>query len=123
MVTDLINQARLPFIKTAIDNKTYIKLRDFINLSRLEYHKNGDISYSESWSLIYFLVNGKSGKYKDRLKAYIEVWKTKKIDVKIDGNNVLIQNKDTHIKVFEKCMSIPIDDLENEWKEYILGLK
>jgi len=121
LVTNLINQNRLLWTKDFINKNTYIKLKDFINLPNSKYQE--DICYSAGWSLVYFLVNGKEGKYRQRFQGYIEAWKDKKIDVKDDGNDVWVQDKDRHIKVFEECMGVPIDQLEEEWKEYILQLK
>jgi hypothetical protein len=33
------------------------------------------------------------------------------------------QDKPGHLKLFEKCMGVPIDQLEEEWRKYILELK
>jgi tetratricopeptide (TPR) repeat protein len=122
LITNRINPERLPRIKEAISKKTYIKLNIFINVSLSEYPDNL-ILYAEGWSLIYFLINSRGGKYKDKFKAYIETWKGGKIDIKSDGRDSWIQDKDGYINRFEQVIGVPIDDLEKEWKEYILSLK
>jgi len=120
LLTNLINQLRLPKIKDAINNNTYINLKEFINLPLSKYRLT---CYDEGWSLIYFLVNAKEGKYKKGLSAYIEAWKEKRIDLTCDGKDVWVRDNGRHIKVFEQCMGVPIDQMEKEWKEYILQLK
>jgi hypothetical protein len=119
LVTNVINQWWLPVIKNAINQQAYIKLKDFINLSAQEHWDNEKVAYSEDWSLVYFLLNGQSGKYKPGLQAYMEAWKKGKIVVDSDGP----KDKPTHLKLFEECMGVSIDQLEQEWKEYILQLK
>jgi len=118
LVANLIHQSRLTKIKNFINNNKYIALADFINLPTSKY--DIEICYSEGWSLVYFLINGKAGEYKQKFRAYIEAWKNNKIIV---SQGCVIQDKNTHLKLFEECMGVPIDQLEQEWKEYILQLK
>lgn len=128
LVTNVINQ-RLARIKTALAKQThstdpveqaYIKLNVFINMSLAEHSANSVICYPEGWSLVYFLLNGQNGKYKPGLQAYMESWVKGKI---IIGKDYAPQDKIGHLKLFEKCMGVPIDQLEEEWKEYISQLK
>jgi len=121
LVANCINQKRFPFIKDAINKRTYIKLKDFINCSAAEYN---NVYYPEGWSLVYFLVNGQGGKYKTGLQSYMEAWKKNKIAMSGEGTgDYSPQDKPGHLKLFEECMSVPIDKLEKEWEEYILQLK
>jgi tetratricopeptide (TPR) repeat protein len=113
LIINLINQNKISSIKDTITKNTYIKLKDFINLSGEEFGQRPDICYPQAWSLMYFLINGQEGKYKQCFQAYLEAWEQKKIVV----------NKDANLKIFEKCMSVSIDQLEKEWKEYTLKLK
>lgn len=126
-VTNIINQAWLPLIKDAFNKQTYIKLKDFINLSLKEYvcggSQLGKQNYAQGWSLIYFLLNGQSGKYKSGLQEYIEAWKKGKLVTVSNSDNSELKDKEAHLKLFEECMGVPIDQLEEEWKEYILELK
>jgi hypothetical protein len=130
LVTNVINQDRLPRIKDTINKQTrltdpvgqtYIKLKDFINLASNEYIT--PLHYAQGWSLIYFLLNGQGRKYKPGLQAYMEAWKKGKIPMVDTGTENVIGDKPSHIKLFEECMDVPIDQLEQEWKEYILQLK
>jgi len=121
LVTNVISQVWLPIIKEALNKQTYIKLKDFINLSQQEYSPTVNSPYyAQGWSLIYFLLNGQGGGYKIGLQNYIKAWKMGKI---VTGHNFVLKDKLAHLKLFEECMGVPIDQLEQEWKEYILQLK
>jgi hypothetical protein len=117
LVTNVINRPWLPGIKGALNKQTYIKLKDFINRADNEY--DFIICYPEGWSLVYFLLIGQNGKYKLGLQAYMKLWEQGKIIV---GNDYAPRDKTAHLKLFEECMGVPIDQLEKEWKEYILNL-
>jgi len=122
-----INQYRLPSIMQVIRMGSYVKIKDFINLSLSEYmgytYSGKFDIYSESWGLVYFLVNGKKGKYKDGFMAYIKAWKENKIVTQSNNTDFWITNKDAHLKLFEECIGVSMDQLETDWKEYILQLK
>ncbi|MFH0887976.1 MAG: DUF1570 domain-containing protein [Planctomycetota bacterium] len=121
--TDIIHNYCLSTIKKVISQKTSLELKNFINLSMAEHNKNPDIYNAEGWSLIYFLFNGRNGKYKQGIEAYIKNYKDKKIAVLFNINNLWIKDKAKHIQIFEQSIGMPIDKLEKEWKEYILKLK
>jgi hypothetical protein len=119
-ITGDIDKGRLLLIRNAISKFTYIPFKDFINISLTEYDFN--ICYPEGWSLIYFLLN--NPKYKEGLKAYLESWKKGKIVMGGKGTgNYYPQDKTAHLKLFEESFGVPIDELEKEWKEYIMSLK
>ncbi|MFC1525077.1 DUF1570 domain-containing protein [Planctomycetota bacterium] len=122
LVTNLVNPRWLPQAKKIINDKTCINLKDFINLSQSEFGINLDY-YAEGWSLVYFLFNGQNGKYEQGFQSYIEAWKKGKIVTVINNGNLELQDKVAHLKLFEECMGVPMDQLEEEWKEYILKLK
>jgi len=113
-----ISQVRLHQIKKVITKQSYIKLEEFINRASAKYDSN--ICYPEGWSLVYFLLNSK---YKDVFKAYMESWGKSKIPMDKRPGNYYPKDKIAHLKLFEECIGVPIDQLEKEWKEYILGLK
>jgi len=121
LVTNVVHKAWLRRIKKIIEQQAYIKLKDFVNRAWAEY--GFDICYPEGWSLVYFLLNGQEGKYKTGFQAYMEAWKKQKIVISSNGKNWWVQDKAAHLKLFEECMGVPIDQLEKEWKEYILSLK
>jgi hypothetical protein len=122
LVTRLLNQSRLDGAKKHITDKNYIPLKEFINLSRDEHRDRHDIAYAEGWSLVYFLIHNAAGKYDPGFHAYFDAWKNKQIAM-VWTNGWEIKNKPEHLKLFEECMGVPIDQLEQEWKEYILSLK
>lgn len=119
----LINKHRLPTIQENIRKKTYIKLADFINLTYSEFYHKEAFAYAQAWSIVYFLLNNRMGKYKRGFQKYLEAWKTKQFIMEGDGKDVWFQDRDKHLKIFEQCIGTPIDRLENEWKEYILSLQ
>ncbi|MFH1228091.1 MAG: DUF1570 domain-containing protein [Planctomycetota bacterium] len=126
LVNDNISQERFQYIQLAITDKTYIKLSDFINspVSKYSYSQDSaSIYYPEGWSLIYFLSKGKDGKYKPCLQKYFDAWKSLKIDLQSDSKDLWIQDKPGHVKLFEQCMGVPMDQLEQEWLDYISALK
>jgi len=118
------DSGQLKKVKKAIEKNTYIKLADLINMSKSEYNDYpGNLSYAQGASLVYFLTNDKDGRYRQELQAYIQAYKKKKFTVIQKGDLIDIEDKGKHLKVFEQCMSMPIDQLEEEWKEYIRKLK
>ncbi len=122
LVTNVVNHARLSVVKRSLDQGNYIKLKRFINLAYIEYSSYS--YYAQGWSLVYFLINGQEGKYKPGFKKYIDAWKKKKIIVKAHRTKgSWVPNPNNHVKVFEKCMGVPIDQLEEEWQTAIKNLE
>ncbi len=118
------DSGQLKQVKKGIEKNKYIKLADLINMSRSEYNDYpGNLSYAQGASLVHFLANDKDGRYQQELQSYIQAYKKKKFTVTQDGDRICIEDKGKHLKVFEQCMGMPIDQLEEEWKEYIRKLK
>ena len=92
-------------------------------MNKSDFYSKYDSTYNQAWSVIYFLLNSKSGKYKPGFQEYLEAWKKKYFSVTLTAEDTWIQDKESHLKIFEQSIGIPIDQLENEWKEYILSLK
>ncbi|MFH1227161.1 MAG: DUF1570 domain-containing protein [Planctomycetota bacterium] len=121
LTTNCLNEPRLRNLRVYMEKHSLIKLSDLINLPRIEF--GNDVCYCQSWSLVYFLNNGKKGKYKNGFRDYISAVKEKKIEAKSTETDIYIQNKDDNIKIFENLTGMPMVELEKEWNEFISGLK
>ncbi|MFH1226699.1 MAG: DUF1570 domain-containing protein [Planctomycetota bacterium] len=123
LAVNFVNNDRLPVIQKALSENNHIKPRELINISMSQHMNRPELSYPGEWSLVYFLMNASGGKYKQGLQSYIKGAKAKKVKVTSDAGDFIIKDKDGHTKFFEECAGIPIDQLEKEWKAYILDLK
>lgn len=110
---NLINRSRLRMIKQMISSNSHMPLRDFINISQRQFNIQ---CYAQSWSLVYYLVNAKGGRY---ALGFTKYWD----ELKKGGISQRNINAAKHIEMFERVFGIPIDDMETEWKEYIMSLK
>ena len=106
--TNIIHQSHLKTMKERIKEKTASSFDEVINI------KLGFTSYeySHSWSLIYFFMNYKSGKYAQKFNDYFE-------ELKRQGYH----NTAQHRQLFEEVFETKIDVIERQWEEYILGVK
>jgi hypothetical protein len=92
-----------------------------INLSSEDDYKD-DLCFVESWELVYLLINGQNGKYKQKFRSYIDTWEKRYKFMRImDETGIEVKDKTAHLKLFEQIMGITIDELEKEWKEYVLS--
>jgi len=110
--TNLVNRGRLPGIQGQMRAGKQTPMKDFINFSQQQYMARGVASYEETWSIIYFLINGKNGRYARGFEEYFNELKTKGTG----GNQA-------HIQMFERIFKTSMEVLEEEWKDYILNLK
>jgi len=106
--TNLINRERLDKMQERIRQKTASTFEDILNL----HVAFSAYEYAHSWSLIYFFINYKNGKYADAFNRYFEA-------IKKEG----IKSTDQHIELFEKTFKVKIDVMERQWEDYILNLK
>ena len=122
LVTTL-HELRVHELKLIIQNGSYIRLDDFIHLSEKELNSNDH--YAIAWGLVHFLMNSNGQKYKNGLKTYINRWGQGRLRIYDSKSNglVWVVNQEEHVKLFEECIGVPIDQLEKEWKKYILQLK
>ncbi len=122
LVTNLIHQEELKRIKEMINSNNYLPMGDLINLADRKFNSSYG-NYSQSWSLVYFLLNASEEKYKKGFYQYLEDCKKIKVIMRYSAKEGYeIVDKDGHIKLFEKEMGVAIDNLEKEWKEYIKNL-
>ena len=113
---------RLPTLKKAFESGKYFKLNELMRLDRGTFMKNGGLCYAESWALCHFLLNAPrkeigsdrslKGKYKKVIVEFHNLMA--KGDTKLD---------DAIKKAFVyNGKPIDINELEKEWKEYVLSL-
>jgi hypothetical protein len=124
--TNCINTKYLPAIKELIKSHDYIALKSFINIGQSKYSYSPELAkcYPQGWSLLYFLMNGLNGKYRTGFIKYVQAWQSGKIAMwnGVDGKDVLPKEPDKHIKIFEDCIGVSLEELEKEWQAYILYL-
>jgi hypothetical protein len=112
--TGCVNRWRLGPIQREIKTGTYTPLRDHIN------GKIGGLKmYHQGWALSYYLINAKGGRYAARYFYFIQKHAGKGGTGRKKG-----QPEDKLVMRFMQALGIyDIDELEKEWKEYIMGLK
>ena len=66
------------------------------------------MNYAQSWSMVYFFWHYENGKYAKYLQEYFKVL--------MKGEGL----RGAYNEVFGKA---PVDQIEQEWKEYITALK
>lgn len=111
---DLVKQVdhnRLNMIRQLIYTDRYMRLTDFINIIQADYKPP---QYAQGWGLVYFLIHGKDGRYEQGFRDYFEHVKKRAVDITTKGN------RERHIALFEEKIGASINQLEKEWKEYIL---
>ncbi|MFC1524763.1 FHA domain-containing protein [Planctomycetota bacterium] len=111
---DLVKQVdhnRLNMLRRMIHKNTYMRLADFINLTQPDYKPP---QYTQGWSLVYFLIHSKDGRYEQGFRDYFDYVKKHAVDTTTKGN------REKHITLFEEKIDASIDQLEKEWKAYIL---
>jgi len=106
--TNIIHQEHLKKMKERIKDQTASSFDEVINI------KLGFTSYeySHSWSLIYFFMNYKNGKYAQKFNDYFEALK-----------NQGYHGTEQHRKLFEEVFETSVNVIERQWEEYILDLK
>jgi hypothetical protein len=107
--TNIINRGRLYTIQQLINKKDVPRLEDIINIRQANFTI---YEYAQSWSLVYFFMNYKSGQYADELEAYFEALKKKGFE-----------NRPQHKQLFENTFKIQFEVLERQWEDYILKLR
>jgi hypothetical protein len=129
---------RQKIIQAAIENRTYVPLKDFLKFSQAEYYqrggdrrKGGDIgqNYSQGWSVIWFLRTTKDPRYTsilDRyfntMKAAVTEWRAGEEEAaKKDGREPAeIMPPKIDQKIAEDSLKagfegVDIDQLEKDW--------
>ena len=101
IVTNQVNRKRLASLKRSFSS---VSIRRLITVRHARFRAP---EYDQAWSLIYFFINYKEGKY---CKKFIKYWL------------FIMKKKDNSIENFEKIIG-PIDKIEPEWKAYVRALR
>ncbi len=125
-------------IREAIENKTYVHLKDFLKFSHAEYYRQGgdrskgeDIgqNYAQGWSLIWFLRTTKDphyteilDRYFNSMKAAVTQWRTAEEEAaKSEGRAAAeIMPPKVEKQIAEDALKagyegVDIDQLERDW--------
>ncbi|MEW6026534.1 MAG: DUF1570 domain-containing protein [Planctomycetota bacterium] len=115
--TNIIHQRHLRTMQERIRDKTQSSFEEIINI------KLGFTSYeyAHSWSLIYFFMNYKGGKYSQKFNDYFDELKKQGWYSNPDLKGA--EYVERHRKLFEEAFGQSVDVIERQWEEYILGLK
>jgi hypothetical protein len=114
----MIARMRLQTIQAAIRQGGLPRLERLMTLPKPVFMNNAEICYAMSWSFCHFLITFPKdedrgaqipdGKYRKNLAGYYEQIRTGGV---------------SHEKAWsESFKGIPMDDLEEQWKRYVLGL-
>ena len=114
----MIARMRLQLIQAAVKQGATYPLRDLMMLPKNEFMRNADLCYAQSWSFCHFLITYPkeedrsvqipNGKFRKNLAMYYEA-------VRAGGTS--------HGKAWEEAFAgIPLRDLEEAWKKYVLEL-
>jgi len=114
--TNIIHQSHLSKMRERIKEKTTSSFDEVINI-KLGFT---GYEYSHSWSLIYFFMNYKGGKYSQKFNDYFEELKRQGYHSTEPGGTA---SSDQHRQLFEEVFETKVDVIERQWEEYILGLK
>jgi hypothetical protein len=107
-----MHQGRLMAFRKAIRSKDTLKLSDLIRLKPDEFYRGRtedggtapaeSLAYTESWALVYFLINPKNKEYRGKFRQYFE-----RLRAGEDG-----------VAAFEKVYGSDLGKLEHEWVSY-----
>jgi hypothetical protein len=114
----MIARMRLQLIQAAVRQGATYPLRELMMLSKNEFMRNADLCYAQSWSFCHFLMTYPkeedrsaqlpNGRFRKNLAMYYEA-------VRAGGT--------THAKAWEEAFAgIPLRELEDAWKKYVLEL-
>ncbi|HLF93232.1 MAG TPA: PDZ domain-containing protein [Planctomycetota bacterium] len=114
----MISRMRLQLIQAAVKAGAAYPLRELLSLPRGEFMRNADLCYAQSWSFCHFLITYPkeedravqipNGRFRKNLATYYEL-------VRAGGT--------THARAWEEAFAgIPLRDLEEAWKKYVLEL-
>ncbi len=112
-VTGQVPKARLKSLQRAIENKTAIPFKDVILMSSAQWHANmgtpnGGMQYTQSWSIVHFLVHGERGKYQQAFMQYLSN----------------IHKGQSSAQAFEKAFGPgSYEPFEKKWRQYVMQLE
>ncbi len=105
---------RTDTIREAIQQKKHVPLEKIIRYSKQDYYANPQICYSQGWSIVYFLREGK----KQRAKGWKKEWE----GILETYLQVITETKDPGKAVNAAFEGIDLKELESSWMEFVKSL-
>ncbi len=113
-----ISRMRLQLVQAAVRQGAAYPLRALLALPRMEFMRNAELCYAQSWSFCHFLITYPkeedrsvqipNGKFRKNLSLYYE-------RVRAGGTS--------HARAWEEAFKgVPLGELEAAWKKYVLEL-
>ncbi|MFN3239973.1 MAG: DUF1570 domain-containing protein [Planctomycetota bacterium] len=103
-----LNQERLPTIWAAVKQNQHVPWKQIIRYSQRDYYSRPGLCYAQGWAMCHFLMEHKNKKYRKIIPTFIKLVK--------DDSNI----EDCTERAFK---GIDIDEVEAEWKEWVLAQK
>lgn len=110
-----VEEGRLTRLKQAIADGRTIPFAALLSMSRQEWngrvaagHEGSDLQYSQSWSVVHFLIEGDRGKYQDMFVKYLE------------GVGQGLQHQQAFGKAFG---TTDYEEFEGAWKRHVAKLE
>jgi hypothetical protein len=102
--TGIIPRSRLKLLQHGLRGRKCVPLKDLMKRERDTF---GGLCYAQSWSLVYFFVHARGGRYS---KSFTAFFKAVRAGTPVE-------------KAFETHLTDKYDKLEQVWRKYVLGLK
>jgi hypothetical protein len=113
-----ISRMRLQLVQAAVRQGAAYPLRALLSLPRMEFMRNAELCYAQSWSFCHFLITYPkeedraaqipNGRFRKNLAVYYEL-------VRAGGTS--------HARAWEEAFKgVPLEELEAAWKKYVLEL-
>jgi pSer/pThr/pTyr-binding forkhead associated (FHA) protein len=115
---DHISRRRLPFIQMQIRKKEQFAMKELVGGNALVQINKGPVEastfYSQCWSIFYYLKNCEVESYKERFLRYRKA---------IDSGSFSYERMRRGPPPFLDFFQDVLDELETDWKKFVLGLK
>jgi hypothetical protein len=111
--TGLVNKWRLGPIQRELRAGTYVPMRRYI-LGQI----SGIQMYHQGWSISYYLINAKNGRYAKRFMWFLE----NKVGKGGQGRKKGARESKQVLRFMKALGIYDIDEFERDWKEFTLGL-
>lgn len=98
---------RFAMIHAAIRQGKHVPIKDLIRFRQADYYKNPGLCYAQGWSLVYFCYHSGNPRYAEIPDKIISVFKDK-------------HKMDLATEIAFK--GIDIDEFEEDWKAFFLGM-
>lgn len=111
--TGQVPSARLYVVKQAIRDGSHIRFSELLTMERRQWLQNvqtdshrASLHYSESWSIVHFLIHADGGRYVPMLEQFLRE---------------ISEGKD-QAKAFRSSFGTDLDAFERSWARYVMSL-